>query len=514
MKRILTLALTLTIMLTLAYSAGVSAASGNASITVTPPAGLVLDAGDFEAYMLFELEIHGEDYVYEPVPAVSVFLGQSGMARKYGNSPEEFRQWLQDAERSYDDDLLIGLAKDLSNSGVFDPVAGKEKSGDDILFYDLDYGYYLITGGGAREDNGRFIFSRSMLVNVPDSGGNEEIVINLKADVPEIEKEVKNDGGIWDKETDRSIGDIAEFRLTSKVPGTKGYESYIYTVTDVMSKGLTFQNDVVITISDPAGIGMPITDSGINYTTSFSTNPLTNVTTITIAFDPVDFLTLPTGWDIEILYSAILNERAVSGSEGNPNTVFLTYSNNPNWDGSGNPPTDDTPPSEVIVYTFDVNIIKVDGVDTEVLLPGAEFVLKTENGDVLWFFKAGGIYLVAETQSSGGGRTQTLVSDSNGLIRAEGLDAGIYFLEETKAPVGYNLLDADVSIEITHAGGGDYQVNGLTDGIVQVENNTGGILPGTGGMGVYVIYGAGAALAAILGAAFIVQRKRKALNIK
>ena len=50
----------------------------------------------------------------------------------------------------------------------------------------------------------------------------------------------------------------------------------------------------------------------------------------------------------------------------------------------------------------------------------------------------------ADTEEGG----STLKSDENGLFKVIGLDDGTYWLKETKAPDGYNLITDPIKIEI------------------------------------------------------------------
>ena len=107
--------------------------------------------------------------------------------------------------------------------------------------------------------------------------------------------------------------------------------------------------------------------------------------------------------------------------------------------------------------------------------------------------------------------TTSLVSDDSGYIRLDGLSAGTYFLEETKAPNGYNKLENPIKVVVTQGTDGKpvIQVDDDTDPVdtVKVKNNTGTILPSTGGMGTTLIYLVGGAL--VLGSGFVLANKKR-----
>ena len=113
-------------------------------------------------------------------------------------------------------------------------------------------------------------------------------------------------------------------------------------------------------------------------------------------------------------------------------------------------------PSIVDVHTFNFTIFKyyLNGAD-KTGLAKAEFELYKANGEV-----AGdkvnikkvtdGEYRVAtpEEATAESFKSDVIVSGNNGKVLVKGLDAGTYYLRETKAPEGYNKLLSDIKVEI------------------------------------------------------------------
>ena len=110
------------------------------------------------------------------------------------------------------------------------------------------------------------------------------------------------------------------------------------------------------------------------------------------------------------------------------------------------------------------------------------------------------------------------------MFEFKGLEAGTYTLTEDTAPMGFNSVDpVTVIIEAEHSGedgltmltvrqgDGDAVKGDLSSGIVEivVSDEAGTVLPSAGGMGVYAIYGAGAAALAAGGAALLKSRKKE-----
>ena len=228
-----------------------------------------------------------------------------------------------------------------------------------------------------------------------------------------------------------------------------------------------------------------------------------------------------------------MNSDAVVGNPGNPNEVTLTYSNNPNPDGTGS--TDTTPKDEVVVFTFDINVEKVDGAlestDPKYYLSGAEFALFSNEGDAndaaadpsklskaLKFTGSNGQYTKDDTNGS-----TTLTVDGDGKVNIKGLDQGTYYLVETKAPTNYNRLTSPKAVALTptynfetydsHEPGrtndilSSVSINNVSEGKVTVENYSGSTLPETGGIGTTIFYVVGGIL--VIGAAVLLITRRR-----
>ena len=256
---------------------------------------------------------------------------------------------------------------------------------------------------------------------------------------------------------------------------------------------------------------------------------------------------------ITVTYTAHLNENAVVGNPGNTNDMHLEYSNNPNDEGKGE--TGETPDKEVLVFTYELDGNKVDGQDKVTPLEGAEFVLKNAegNGEGVQYAvinAATGKFIrwsnTRIDEKNDAGETTKLVStivDGKAVFKVIGIDAGTYWLEETKAPVGYNLPDpaeTEIKIEATIKDNGGVtgvkdalesltiQVNGATkpdsdnpdgnpvpdttpgeNGVVSttIENNKGATLPETGGIGTTIFYALGGLLT--VGAVVLLVTKKR-----
>ena len=232
---------------------------------------------------------------------------------------------------------------------------------------------------------------------------------------------------------------------------------------------------------------------------------------------------------IVVEYTCTLNSNAVIGSNGNPNTVYLTYSNNPNHDGGGE--TGHTPKDTVIVFTYKVTANKVD--ESNEALPGAAFTLyKNYKGtDPLPTGKTA----VTEIKYNNNKNSYSIADDDKWVVvdtteagtattfSFERIDDGDYLLVETTTPNGYNAVEPmkftvtathteGETPELTELKGGDKFTGDLESGnlTTSVENKQGTTLPETGGIGTTMFYIIGSAM--VLGAGIILTSKMRANN--
>ncbi len=340
----------------------------------------------------------------------------------------------------------------------------QEGNGSSITFSNLDLGYYLVDS------------SLGALCGLNTT--NPDATIKEKNEKPEIKKEVQTSAGDWGSENNAKIGDTVEYKVEIKV--ADGAQKY--TVTDTMSKGLTFNNSSLKVTANDA------------VTTDYTLTSTTNGFTLVLPETYVSNLTK--GTTIIVTYNATLNKDAVIDGDGNANEVKLSYGNHQN-----------TVPSKVTTKSYQFDLVKVDGA-TKKLLNGAEFKLyDAENGgSVIKVVPVAGGYRVANGDETGAVDTIKV----NGKVHISGLDKTTYWLEETKAPDGYNMLTERKPVSLTN-GSNNTTLTSSTwseaDHGVAVENNAGTVLPSTGGMGTTLFYviGGGLMVAAVV---LLVTKKR------
>lgn len=372
----------------------------------------------------------------------------------------------------------------------------------------LDYGYYVVYPLGATDTStapgNEAVKSVASLVSVTGA----DATVNMKSNYPTVVKKVNEKNA-----DDVNIGDTVTYTLTSKVPDMTGYTSYVFNFKDTLSAGLTFKEITSVTVGDTT---ITKVDAGQEANNTYTlTQDGQNITITMNNF--LDSNKNNTGKEIKVTYTATLNKDAVTGFDANKNSATVEYSNKPGTNNKG-----ESEPSIVDVHTFNFTIFKYylkDAAKTG--LANAEFELYKANGEV-----AGdkvnikkvtdGEYRVATSEEAAaeGFKSDVIVSGNNGKVLVKGLDAGTYYLRETKAPEGYNKLFSDIKVEIkaTYGTDGklasyrvDYTYNGNTttgseitnktdSPEVAVENKTGAQLPSTGSKGALMVTLAGIVL--------------------
>lgn len=385
----------------------------------------------------------------------------------------------------------------------------------------LETGYYLVKD----EDN-------TIGANKEDAYTNYimevvgAVTVKPKSAVPTVEKKIVENKAEKDATTAK-VGDVVNFELTGTLPDNYAdYTKYQYEFHDTLSKGLTYNDDVKVYVKNGNKEEVEITGYTVTPAKNTATTTPTADTAITVTFADLKIangkdnpdVTIDKGSKIIVKYSATLNENAVVGEAGNTNTVNLVYSNNPNGTSTGT-----TKDDKVTVYTFQLNVTKVDGTSNSTKLAGAKFKLYYEKDDTKNYATVNLSEGDNKDKITGWTATETkgtvLTTDDNGNITVKGLKEGTYYLEETEAPAGYNKLTAPVKVDIANNPNSIYELKSVEAdgkagtvaqavGTITIANNKGSTLPSTGGMGTKLFYTIGGILMA--GAAIIlVVRKRR-----
>ena len=487
------IALVLAMILTLAMSVTVFAAPNADQNTFSLTLNKAVKGHTYEAYQILSGDLSADKATLsnikwgEGIKAEGqTALGgdAAGYAKKLadmGNNSKELKAQAQ----------IIGanLASASGSVTVTDPDAKN-------VISNLKPGYYLIKD---KDDSlqGQESYTEFIL-HVTD-----DVEANVKADVPSVEKKVKDtndttgDTTGWQDSADYDIGDDVPFQLTATLANNiESYKTYSLKFNDTLSKGLDYNNDAVIKLGDK------------DVTSYFTPSYDATAKTLTFTCDNILAFGAKNSDKIVVEYTAKLNENAVIGAAGNPNTVYLDFSNNPNNGGEGD--RGKTPEDKVIVFTYKLTVNKVDKENKP--LTGAEFSL---------FKKVNGKEELVEVK-------KILSTNAEGTVFGfTGLDDGTYVLRETKTPDGYNSIeDQTFTISAKHdENSDDPKLTALTGDVASgsiinlgvmlekgelstdVVNNKGSVLPSTGGAGRVAIYVIGAIL--VIGGGIVLVTKKR-----
>lgn len=390
-------------------------------------------------------------------------------------------------------------------------------------------GYYLIVDTSPFSEGDSYHAYNSFLLKV--NKDHYHVQITPKVVKPTVKKEVyDNDDGSssgdnngWGSSADHAINEEFQFRLIATLPESENngraydyYNKYTVRFNDTLSNGITYDRlDSVVINSNGHTYDIPKDSPKYNVDVSHLESDHSFVVSIpdvkTCVEDPE--FNLNNGATITVTYTAHLNDNAfvntASGSTENKNSVRLQYSNNPRPDDEywGYTPNY-TPESEVRVYTYQLNNTKYHDDDTQGNeLGGAGFKLYSDadcKNEVKLYQKDNFYFPIKDATDKD---AVEMFSDEHGQFNVKGLDAGTYYLRETKTPDGYSACaDKEIVISATHDVNHVDLSGNLSTTII--NKKAGGItLPSTGGIGTTIFYvvGGGLMVAAIV---LLVTKKR------
>lgn len=373
---------------------------------------------------------------------------------------------------------LLGAFSAYIKAQELKPDATNTAVADDqgvATFEMMPMGQYIILGDGS--STGAKIYqtvTAEIEPEVNNVGGKdvyqiyEEYSVKMKTSTPSVGEEItggtvtdeaintgKQDGDKHDKhQQTASIGDTVSYTLTISVPTyPAGATNQTFYVGDTLSNGLKFSADSIVVkghttnsenavVLDDAAYTTDVTGVTGNSGTLDVTGVAGNGGTFYVDFNydviaKYDFVTVE--------YKAVVTSDAAIGTgTGNHNDVDLIYSNSP-FDGNSWKPGDEERPGDKpgygkdedkeIVYSYALVIDKFEEKNEGEKLAGAQFELYTDEA-------------CTKPVLDSDGKAVTLITDANGAAMYAGLEKGAYYLKETVAPTGYNLMTEPVKITI------------------------------------------------------------------
>ena len=486
MKKLVSVLLTMVMVLAMTATVFAEDETSPTTYKITAPA----TSHTYDIYQIFTGEYSGGKLN-------DVQWGVNGTT-KSGVVDNSVLQEIQAAETESESKILTVVKKyvDLTST----PVGTVTNGGS----YAVVPGYYLIKDKDGTV-SGQDAYTLYLVKVV-----NADVTITPKTGIPTVQKKVKdtNDSKAnsttgWQDSADYDIGDTIPYQLTATMGDLSHYDHYYVEFVDTMTH-LTFTGITSVKVGDT-----PLD------TDEYIVNWDKDTKTLKVIILDVKAYNATTGTQVVVEYNATLDSTAKIGSTGNPNEVYLIFSNNPNntGDGSAKPSeTGETPTDKNIVFTYKVTANKVTSDDKA--LAGAAFELfkKNESGE----YESLGV--VGATDNKDGTYT---VDENTTSFSWTGIDDGDYKLVEVVTPNGYNTIDPiEFTVTATHnessdnpalltLTGGDRFTGVVSTGELSanIVNLTGTELPSTGGMGTTIFYVLGSIL--VLGAAvLLITRKR------
>ena len=495
-KKLLAALLAVAMLCAMAVPAFAASSSNDGKITINN----AVSGQTYTIYRILELEYDQTNnaYRYTAVEAWNTFINTRSSDLKVDKATGTVT-WVN-SDKNNNSSAIQNFADAAGKWASDNTIANdgfKTASGSTVTFTDLPLGWYLVVSS----------LSNGAICSIGTT--DKEVTINEKNGAPTVDKEVLEDStNTYGKGNDADVGDTVTFRATIKV--TDG-DPKNYVLHDKMSDGLTFKGITSVTRTN-AGTS---TSDTLNENTHYTLKQGAGVTvdpncTFELAFKEN---VLKPNDVVVVEYTAVINEKAVIGSTGNPNEATLEYK-----DGTRGTS------SSTKTYTWKIDIYKYfqDSAGTKKPLKDATFVLYRQNSsNTPEYAKISADKIEWGTEKE---QATPLTSDKEGKIAISRLDADTYYLEETKAPTGYNPLTSPIEIKIEHSTMNEtsasatitYKQQGTEDSAtnitstenrVEVENKTGTTLPSTGGMGTTLFYviGGGLMVAAIV---LLVTKKR------
>ena len=435
--------------------------SATASITISN----AVQGETYEAYKLLDLESYDASnnlYVYKATADWQEFF-QTGEGKNYITvDSQNYAAWKKGAaENETNLKALIDAALVYAETKSVTPTATQTATNTSVTFDNLGLGYYLVNSS---------VGTLCELKTV-----NQALTIVDKNEKPDVDKNIVEGTGKVTR-NDAQIGDTVNYEVT--VHAKKGAKNYV--LHDTMSNGLTFNK---------TSVAIEGLIAGTDYT--LVTDGLSDGCTFEIRFTDSYLKNLTDNADIKVTYTATLNENAVVKTAANTNKVVLKYGNNQS-----------TVEKETETYTYRLTVVKTNADETK-KLKGAIFKLSTDkDGNYpLKFTEKNGQYVVDPNST-----IETITTLDGGTFTIAGLDAKEYYLTETVAPAGYNKLADPIKLVVSEDNvtkDGEVLVNDT----LTVKNQSGTLLPGTGGIGTTIFYVIGGLLMAAA-AVLLITKKR------
>ena len=381
--------------------------------------------------------------------AVLPVLHSAGMPSSQ-TTAQEAAEWLN-ADSHLTSALSAQLARSLQSS---DAVSMPLNAGTAA---ELPSGYWLIVAHDDAIAQGEAGTAPIMALV-----GGSAVTVKPKAATPKVAKHVLEDGtAAWQKAADATVADDLYWRLSATVPaGLTAYDAYAVQFVDTMSAGLDPSkvaasmhvyvaagadgNFDAVSVGKDGRAGTDPAKGWTDITAQCKVSVEGNAFTVRTgdliaALGGADAFTA--GARVVAVYNAPLNSACNHGiAKGNPNEVYLRYPRSPFADQSGDAGFTRTPSDDATAYTWGLSLIKRSSSDDKPLA-GAKLRITDDRGRTL---AADGTWTTDDDTY--------VMSGEDGRVELNGVDAGVYTVEEVAAPKGYTAFEGKRTVTIAADG--------------------------------------------------------------
>ncbi len=458
-RRLLAIATIVTVaMLSFAMLPGMARAAGTGAITVD---GTV--ATRYDAYQLFSATVVDDADADQKVAtdvawandtvrqAALPVLHDAGLDNS-ASTAQEAAEWMN-ADGHMTTALTAKLARSLQSSGAESVALSAGRAAE------LPCGYWLIVA-----DDDAIAQGEAGTAPIMALVGGGAVTVKPKAATPKVSKHVLEGGtAAWQKAADAAVADDLYWRLSATVPaGLTAYDTYTVRFVDTMGAGLDLSKvaaSMRVYVAAGADGGFDAVSAGkdgragtepakgwADITAQCATKVAADGKTFTVrtgdlvaALGGADAFTA--GARVVAVYNAPLNSACSHGiAKGNPNEVYLRYPRSPFADQSGDAGFTRTPSDDACAYTWGLSLIKRSSSDDKPLA-GAKLRIIDDRGRIL------------TTDGSWSTDADACVTTgADGHVELNGVDAGVYTVEEVAAPKGYTAFEGKRAVTVTAEG--------------------------------------------------------------
>ncbi len=455
-RRLLAVATIVTVaMLSFAMLPGTAHAADTGAITVD---GTV--ATRYDAYQLFSATVADDDNADQEVAtdvtwandavrqAVLPVLHDAGLDST-ASTAQAAAEWMN-ADGHMTTVLTARLARAIRNAGAASVALNAGTAAE------LPCGYWLIVA-----DDDAIAQGEAGTAPIMALVGGSAVTVKPKAATPKVSKHVLEDStAAWQKAADATVADDLYWRLSATVPaGLTAYDTYAVQFVDTMGAGLdpskvaASMRVYVAAGADGSFDAVACEGGNANSTPAKGWTDITSQCKVSIEGDAFTVRTgdliaalggadaFTAGARVVAVYNAPLGANCNRGAtKGNPNEVFLRYPRSPLADQSGDAGFTRTPSDDATVYTWGLSLIKRSSSDDEPLA-GAKLRIIDDRGRILttdgaWSTDAGAC----------------VTTGADGHVELNGVDAGVYTVEEVAAPKGYTAFEGKRAVTVTAEG--------------------------------------------------------------